>query len=150
MCPGLASGSLELHTQGGAGALAPHAPHVGLGSVLVPAQPPHDPWASQGTSAFGLGGQGWARQQGPVGVWEGQRHIQTKTGVGLGCCRGPAVQGKEGVKGQGCSSGAISWPSLWQLSTLNPEDGGIQAAAWAWVSGPELEKPPADLVLGGH
>lgn len=107
MCPGLASGSLGLHTQGGAGALAPHAPHVGLGSVLVPAQPPHDPWASQGTSAFGLGGQG-GLGPGSRGQWVSgkDRDIQTKTGVGLGCCRG-TVQGKEGVKGQGCSSGAI-------------------------------------------
>lgn len=43
---------------GGAGVLAPHAAHLGLGSVLVPTQPPHDPWASEGTPAFGWGGQG--------------------------------------------------------------------------------------------
>ena len=45
--------------------------------------------------AGGLG----AGQQEPVGVWEGERDIQTKTGVGWGCCRG-TVRGEGGVKGQ--------------------------------------------------
>ena len=147
MCPGLASGSLRLCTQGGAGALAPHASHLGLSSVLVPAQPPPDPWASQGTSAFGWGGQG-GLGPGSRSRWGSgkERETSRQRPEWAGGVAEEQYEGREGSRVRGAVVGPFV-VNLWLLSTLDPEDGGIQAAAMTGNKWPQSPRywPPARL-----